>query len=112
MKERLILAVECNDRCMPQQLQTLLLTLKNWGHDLKILHPIVVISSSRVVFSIKISFQELRLVFVDTPYLFERDIMVAYMYVNTKDKKEKDDLVGYSAKKKRGNCLLDLSLIM
>ena len=54
-----IFVIEADDRCTPDQLQSLLLLMKQYGADKKLIRPIVVLSSSTSVFGLTIWHKEL-----------------------------------------------------
>ena len=56
-----IFVIEADDRCTPDQLQSLLLLMKQYGADKKLIRPIIVLSSSTSVFGLTIWHKELRL---------------------------------------------------
>ena len=52
--------VEVDSKCTPQDLQELLLDLKNWSHDCKYAKFVVVMSQSRTLYGLNIGLSELR----------------------------------------------------
>ena len=66
-KVPLILVVEVNERCSSEQLQSLLLVLKNWGADLRLVRPLVILSAAKAAFGLHIGLLQLRTV----PFLVE-----------------------------------------
>ena len=61
-KDPPILVVEVNERCSSEQLQSLLLVLKNWGADLRLIRPLVILSTSKAAFGLHIGLMQLRTV--------------------------------------------------
>ena len=56
-----VLVVEVKERfTSPKALEELALTLKDWGHDEALVHPIVVLSTSRAAMGLDIGMDELR----------------------------------------------------
>ena len=55
-----IIVVEADHRCTPGQLRSLLILMKQYGADNKLIRPIVVLSSSKATFGLAISEKELR----------------------------------------------------
>ena len=55
-----IFVIEADDRCTPGQLQSLLILMKRYGADQKLIRPIIVLSSSTSAFGLTISLVELR----------------------------------------------------
>ena len=55
-----IFVVETDHRCTPDQLRSLLILMKQYGADEKLIRPIVVLSSSTSAFGLTISEEELR----------------------------------------------------
>ena len=55
-----IIVVETDNRCTPDQLRSLLILMKQYGADEKLIRPIVVLTSSTSAFGLSISPMELR----------------------------------------------------
>ena len=55
-----IIVVETDNRCTPDQLRSLLILMKHFGADQKLIRPIIVLSSSTSAFGLAISEAELR----------------------------------------------------
>ena len=55
-----IFVIEADERCTPDQLQSLLILMKQYGSHKQLIRPIIVLSSSTSVFGLSISPKELR----------------------------------------------------
>ena len=55
-----IFVIEADDRCTPDQLQSLLILMKQYGSDEELIRPIIVLSSSTSAFGLTIWHEELR----------------------------------------------------
>ena len=56
-----IFVIEADERCTPDQLQSLLILMKQYGSDKQLIRPIIVLSSSTSIFGLTIWHKELRL---------------------------------------------------
>ena len=55
-----IIVVKVDNRCTPDQLRSLLILMKQYGADKKLIRPIIVLSSSTSAFGLTLSEEELR----------------------------------------------------
>jgi len=114
-KVKPVIIVECDERCTPHQIEKLLIFFEVWGDDEKLIHPVVILPSSKSAFGVQISFEELRSPFYHVPDFTEEETTrylqeLCKLFLDISDEKEAAHFIT-SAKTLVGNRLLDLCAV-
>ena len=75
LEELPIFVVEADHRCTPDQLRSLLILMKQYGADQKLIRPIIVLSSSTSAFGLTINQVELRLCYFHVDDLTDKQCL-------------------------------------